>query len=489
MEYTVGQKIKKTREIVVSDSADIVVVGGGSAGVIAAIAAARNGADVLIVEKNGYLGGLMTAGNMGLTTYIVHEKDSSKHDEIMDDLSKRPEYVHVVGGIPMEITRKLGKIGGAVLTNGQPGTYVFSSQGEFKWLLMDMALKAGVRFLFHTMLTDVIKDNKKIDGIIIENKSGCSMIIAKQFIDATGDGDLAYLSDVPYFKGVGKEDIVYKEDKKTLGSMGVFGVMFRLGNINMDKCLKYLGTHKNEFSIQRIANQSYEKVLENHNKKQMTCFGILVKEIGNIQIYNTPMKGVYIIGCPCVAGDGTNATDLSNGEVKLSKEVMRFTKALMKIPGFENACIVDIPEIGVRETRHIYGDYLLTIDDIMSMKTYKDTIGLGSHPIDINPRPSYMKDELLPERFYYNIPFSSLIARNINNLLLAGRCISCTHEASGCTRVTVQCMITGEASGTAAALCIRNNTNPRNLDINILKKKLKLQNVKLEHTKEKKSEK
>ena len=397
----------------------------------------------------------------------------------MHDLAECPDSVHVAGGLAMEITRHLEKINGTVTTKGQPGTYVFTSQGEFKYLLMTMAKEAGVRMLFHTMVTDVIKSDSSIDGVIVENKSGCSIIAAKQFIDATGDGDLAYLAGVPYFKGVGPEDISYTENPDTLGKMGAFGVMFRLGNVNIDRCLAYIGEHIELFEIQRVAVQSYEEVVENSRNNQMTCFVINVDGIGGVQIYNTPMKGVYIIGCPCIAGDGTNAQDLSEGEILLSEEVMRFTKALMKIPGFEDSCIVDIPEIGVRETRHIYGDYLLTIEDIMTMKSYEDSIGCGSHPIDISPRPSYMKDELLPERFYYEIPFRSLIAKGVSNLLLAGRCISCTHEASGCTRVTVQCMITGEAAGTAAALCSSLSIGIRELEFGILKKQLEKQNVKL----------
>ena len=479
MNYEKGSIFERKQSVLVSDCADVVVAGGGTAGIVAAISAARNGADVLVVEKNGYLGGLMTAGNMGLTTYIVHEKDNSKHDEIMFDLEHDPEKVHVVGGIPMEITKKLENIRGAVTTHGQPGTYVFTSQGEFKWLLMEMAKEAGVRLLFHTMVTDVVKEGKKIEAIIVENKSGCSAISAKQFIDATGDGDLAYLAGASYFKGVGPEDNVYMENKSTLGSMGAFGVMFRLGNVDMDKCLAYLDGQEDKFVVQRVAVQSYEEVLDNHKNDQMTCFVIKVEGIGGVQIYNTPMKGVYIIGCPCIEGDGTDAQDISKGEVLLSEEVMRFTKLLKNIPGFEESCIVDIPEIGVRETRHIYGDYLLRIDDIMSMKTYEDTIGRGSHPVDISPKPKYMKDELLPERFFYNIPFRSLIAKDLDNLLLAGRCMSCTHEASGCTRVTVQCMITGEASGTAAAMCAKQRVDIRKLDMQELKIQLKRQGVKL----------
>ena len=479
MKYSKGQKFQRTQEIKVSQIADVVVAGGGTAGIAAAIAAARNGADVLIIEKNGYLGGLMTAGNMGLTTYIVHEKDTSKHDEIMHDLAESPDSVHIAGGLAMEITRHLEKINGAISTKGQPGTYVFTSQGEFKYLLMSMAKEAGVRMLFHTIVTDVVKSGLSIDGVIVENKSGCSLIAAKQFVDATGDGDLAYLAGVPYFKGVGPEDISYTENPDNLGKMGSFGVMYRLGNIDMDKCLSYLGENRDLFEVQRVAIQSYNEVVQNNKNNEMTCFIILVDGIGGVQIYNTPMKGVYIIGCPCVRGDGTNAEDLSNGEILLTEEVMRFTEALMKIPGFEDSCIVDIPEIGVRETRHIYGDYLLTIEDIMTMKSYEDSIGCGSHPIDISPKPSYMKDELLPERFYYEIPFRSLIAKDLNNLLLAGRCMSCTHEASGCTRVTVQCMITGEAAGTAAALCSKLSINPRNLDFSELKKQLLKQKVNL----------
>ena len=139
--------------------------------------------------------------------------------------------------------------------------------------------------------------------------------------------------------------------------------------------------------------------------------------------------------------------------------------------------MLDCPQICVRETRHVEGEYKLNIEDIFSSRKFKDTIGKGCHPIDIQPVPEVVKKHSLPPRWYFNIPYRCLVAKQIDNILVAGRCISVTHEANGCTRTTVQCMITGQAAGTAAAMCVRQNVKPRNLNTDELRKTLKDQGV------------
>jgi hypothetical protein len=462
----------------VADPVDVVVAGGGTAGAVAAIAAARAGARVLLVEARGYLGGMMTAGNAGLTTYIVHEKDESCRAALMADLREHPEAVHVAGGIPMEITRRLAASGAAALTSGQPGAYVFASQGDFKVLLVEMAREAGVRFLLHTAVVDVHREGKRVLGALVHNKSGIELVPAAQFVDATGDGDLAALAGVPFFKGVGPEDQVYLENMGTLGAMGQMGIMFRMGGVDTGKLFAHLRGKPEAFQVQRVAGQSIEEAWKAARRGDMACFVVKVRGLGGVQLYNSPIPGVYTVCCPCFEGDGTSARDLSAGEIGLAVEARRYASRLREAaPGFERALILDLPEIGVRETRHIRGDYLLTLKDILLMTRFPDSIGRGSHPVDTKPVPSYLKDADLPSRFHFHIPYRCLLASEVDNLLLAGRCVSCTHEASGCMRVTVQCMVTGQAAGTAAALAASRGSDPRELPVEELRRRLEADGV------------
>lgn len=462
----------------VAEATDVVVAGGGSAGIAAAIAAARTGAGVLLVEARGTLGGMMTAGNAGLTTFIVHEKDPGGRDALMADLSSRPESVHVVGGIPMEIARKLAARGAASLTDGQPGAYVFASQGEFRLLLLELAREAGARILFHSTVVEVHREGGRICGVLVQNKSGTRYVPARQFIDATGDGDVAAFAGAPFFKGVGPEDQVYQEDKATLGAMGHMGVMYRVANVDVERLFSHLRGAPAAFEVQRVAGQGLEEAWRNVRSGGMACFVVRIPGFGGVQLYNSPIPGVFTVCCPCWPGDGTSADDLSAAEIGISAEVGRFTAALKGgMPGFEKAFLLDVPEIGIRETRHIRGDHLLTLKEILLMTDFPDSIGRGSHPVDTKPVPSWLRDADLPSRFHFHIPFGILRASGVDNLLLAGRCVSCTHEASGCMRVTVQCMITGQAAGTAAALCVRAGVDPRGLDAEALRLRLRADGV------------
>jgi hypothetical protein len=187
--------------------------------------------------------------------------------------------------------------------------------------------------------------------------------------------------------------------------------------------------------------------------------------------------------CPCVKNiDGCNVEDLTHAEIIMADMVKRWVDRISStIPGFENIFLLDCPQMGIRETRHIQGEYLLNIMDIYEQKDFEDSIGRGGHPIDAWPRPEWLNDPetAYPPRWSFKIPYRCLVAKGKNNLLLAGRCISTTHEAFGCIRPTVQCMITGEAAGTAAALCIRENSFPKALDAKLLCNTLKNNGVRL----------
>lgn len=475
----IGDTYTSKIETSITTEADVIVAGGGTAGCVAAIAAARNGADILLVERYGFLGGMMTAGNAGLTKYIVHEKSQSEYRKVVAELATNPSSVQVVGGIPMEITERLLDMKAGIGTDGTAGSYIFTSSEDFKWLLLTMMEETGVKLLLHSWIVDVIKEGNTIRGVIVENKSGRQAILAKVFIDATGDGDLAAKAKVPFVVGVGPNDLSAKHGVK-LNTTQDMGVMFRVGNVDMIRCFEYLKENPDKFQVQGCALLSLEQAWKNFQKGEMMTINVnadFASPSFHFQIYNTPLHGVFTICCPCYPGNGLSALDLTKAEIALTKKVRRWVVGMRGIPGFENSFLLDCPQIGVRETRHIQGEYVLTIEDVFKSREFEDGIGKGAHPIDVQPIPESLKSHPLPPRWQFNIPYRCLVAKQIDNLLVAGRCISVTHEAFGCTRGTVQCMITGEAAGASAAICVKQDIKPRALDTDELRKKLKSQGV------------
>jgi hypothetical protein len=444
--------------------------------VIAAIAAARQGADTLLVERRGFLGGMMTIGNAGLTDYIVFDRNLDEHRKIVGELATDPAAVHVVGGIPMEITRRLMAEGHALGTSGQPGTYVFTDQQGFKRLLLTMMAEAGVRLLLHSLFVDVVMADDVVAGVVVENKSGRQVLLGKVVVDASGDGDVAAKAGASYVIGVGPDDLGAKAGVP-LGSMGGMGAMFRVGNVDLARFFQFLFTNPQYFQMQRLAQMSLDEAYAAFKQGDMVC--IVATNIGySVQIYNTPLPGVLILCCPSFVGSGLSVDDLTVGELVVMRETWARCDAMKAhLPGFEAMTLLDVPEIQVRETRHILGEYVLNIEDIHLTRHFDDAIGRGSHVIDTSPVPDSLKNFVLPPRWQFSIPYRCLVPRKVSNLLLAGRCISATHEASGCTRPTVQCMITGEAAGVAAAMCARQGCTPRDVDVTHLRRTLADQGV------------
>jgi ribulose 1,5-bisphosphate synthetase/thiazole synthase len=467
----IGSTYTATVSAEVTADVDVVVAGGGTAGVVAALAAARTGATILLVERANRLGGMITAGNAGLTKYTLHDKRPEAYRKLIANLADDPASVQVAGGIPMEITKRLIAMGAALGTSGQAGTYVFTSPEEFKVLLLDMMQDAGVRLLLHSLIVDVVKDGPAVRGIVVENKAGRQVLLAKMVVDATGDGDVAAQAGAPFIVGVGPDDPCAKRMGMAPGTMGHMGVMFRVGNVNLSMLFEHLKTHPKQFSMQSCALMALDEAYEAHLKGEMMTINVKCPT-HSCQIYNTPIPGVVTLCCPCYEGSGLDVEDLTLGEIALVKEVFRrVTEMKTSMPGFENAFLLDMPEIGVRETRHIQGEYVLNIEDVLSQRDFPDTIGRGGHPIDVGPVPKELKDRPMTS-WSFNMPYRALVAKGVDNILLAGRCISATHEAFGCTRPTVQCMITGQAAGTAAAMCVAQNRKPRDLDPKELRKRL-----------------
>ena len=476
-----GSIYKAVVEATVIEDVDVIVAGGGTAGVVAAIAAARGGAKTLLVERRGYLGGMMTAGNTGLTQYVVHEENTQRHEQVISTLRSDAASVQVVGGIPMEITTRLIKKKAAIGTHGKAGNYVFTAAEDFKLELLTMMEEAGVKLLLHSLLVDVVNRENCAEGIVVENKAGRQVVLAKTFVDATGDGDLAARAGAPFVVGVAEGDISANHGIR-VGSLQPMGVMFRIGNMDMPRCLEFLREHPEHFAAQRIAKMDIDHVRDSVDRGDMAVFcvkglaGTQPEQKGKnrgIQFYNTPLPGVFTCCCPMAKGNGLHPKDITAAEITMAKMVHEWIREMRQsIPGCEHIYLLDRPEIGVRETRHFRGEYVLNIEDILTQRQFEDSIGKGSHAIDVSPLPKHLEKVKLPDRWSFGIPYRSLVPLQVENVLLAGRCISCTHEASGCIRPTVQCMVTGQAAGTAAAMCALGKTMPRNLNVDNLRTKL-----------------
>ncbi|MBU8902717.1 MAG: FAD-dependent oxidoreductase, partial [Victivallales bacterium] len=413
------------------------------------------------------------------TMYTKFSGHPDEHAKDQKAIEENPKDVQIVGGIVREITERLLETNIGLGSSGTFGSYVFTSSENFKGLLFQMMKEAKVKLRLHSWVVDVIQEKDTIKGVVLESKSGRQFVPAKQFVDTTGDGDLAAQAGVPFTIGVTKDDICAK--KTNIGDMTNPGVMFKLGNVDLNRTFAWLTESPECFGMQGFARFSLEEAKERYEKGEMSTMIVRANKVPDwFQIYNQPDEGVVTLCCPCVKDiDGCDSDQLTRAEVIIADMVNRWVTTIKKLPGFEKAFLLNCPEIGVRETRHIQGDYVLNLMDIYEGKDFKDSIGLGSHPIDTYPRPAWLNDPetAYPPRWYFKIPYRSLVAKGKENLLIAGRCISATHEAFGCIRPTVQCMITGEAAGTAAALCIQEKTIPRALDIDLLQKTLKNREV------------
>ncbi len=470
------ETITTTIETQIVADVDVLVVGGGPAGCAAAIAAARAGATTMLAERSGALGGMMTTGNAGLTNYIVHQKSQAVQREIVAELGKDPAAVQIVGGLPMEITRRLLDAGAAVGTEGTAASYVFTSQPRFKWLLLDMMEEAGVQLLLHSLAVDVLMDDGRVAGVVFENKEGRQAVLAKNVVDGTGDGDVAAKAGCEFVLGVGPDDAAAKADPAALGTMSHMGVMYRMGNVDLRRCLEHMKEHREHYQVQALALYSFNDAYERFLKGEMVTFVAKGKEIG-LQVYNSPDPGVVTLCCPCYGGNGLLVKDLTQGESAMRDIMRKQIDDIRLLPGFEESFLLDCPDVCVRETRRVVGEYVLTIEDVLAGRDFEDSIGRGAHTVDAHGIPDAIKKREVPRDWYFRIPYRCLVPKGIDGLFVVGRCASYTHEAFGCARTTVQCMVTGEAAGVAAAMCASDGGGPRTVDVAALRETLAAQGV------------
>ncbi len=390
----------REEELPVTYVTDVLVLGGGPSGCAAAVAAARNGAGVLLVEQYGHLGGMGTAGGVNVFMSFTH-----------------------IGGIFREVLARLTECGGR-------------RGGEFnpemlKIVLDDMVLESGVKLLLHTKGIGVLTESaeapggsvqrtgwRRVRGVVIDNKSGTQLVKARVYIDATGDGDLAAYAGAAY--EVGREG-----DARTQPMT----MMFRLGGC--------------EWAGGGIAgNPALEGI--------------------HMSMYVLPNPGEVLVNMTRVSGlSGVSGEDMTQAEIEGRRQVRDAVKLLREsVPGMENAFLIATPsQIGVRETRRITGAKVVNEEDLMQGRQFSDVVARSSYPIDIH-NPAGKGARIVRPKQPYSIPYRTLIPRGLSNLYVTGRCISATHEAMSAIRIQPTCYALGEAAGTAAALCVRHNCSP-----------------------------
>jgi len=441
-------------------TADILICGGGTAGIVAAIAAARRGVDVLIVEQMGLLGGTQSAA--WVTPMMPNKILEENLTHGINDL-----IIHRAAKYDPPPTDKTGDL-------------MWFNPVTLALVLDDLLAEAGGRVLFHTTISDTIVEGNIVGGIIIENKNGRQRIEAKILIDCTGDADVALRAGADVVEGDPDD-----------GHNQPMSLRFALAGVDQERAMLFMadelgmacysrsplfeigtGEAKNTPLGPLIQQAIEENVLENDDLGYLQFFSMLGR------------PGELAFNCPRIAGlKSTDAWDLSKAQLIGRQKIRRIATFFKRyVKGFENSYIGTIaPMVGVRESRRIVGDYTLTEDDFFNEARFPDAVARNAYPIDIHSSKAkngiVMKH--LPKGHYHEIPYRCMLPRGLENLLVAGRCLSATFAAQAAVRIQQNCRALGEAAGVAAALCVETGCTPRAVDTDNLRKILNEQGAQI----------
>ncbi len=459
----------------ISDGYDVVVVGGGTSGVAAAISSARTGANTLVIERIGALGGQMNvSGPPGFAYANLYNERGER----------------IIGGMVTETHERLLRDGHAI-PHMEPdfrGWYTFAYVDPDWWglLIFEMMRENHVNLLLRSPAVDVIMEGKTIKGVEVENVSGRQAILGKVIIDCTGEGEIAARAGAPY-------EILPKD------KMEPHSLAFTADGVNWPKVLDYIKRNPQEFEFERFQENtrhkwtyaeliarirridSIEEFGEIMGYRSLKIKGIETGEwhgFSGIGFFLIPREGGVIqahfqhssqVG-DC---DATNAEDLTHGEIECRRQIVIAWKFIKKrLPGFEHAYITRVcPEMRIREGRRITGDYVLKGGDVIEERKFPDVIGKSAFPAGavhvVGPGTlGTMKPPDVPKTGgSHDIPYRCLVPRGIEDLLVAGKAVSAQREAY--QRFLMQTMVTGQAAGVAAALCARDNISPRMLESDV----------------------
>jgi glycine/D-amino acid oxidase-like deaminating enzyme len=432
------------RTATVAAETDVLVVGGGPAGLGAALGAAAAGVRVVLAERYGFLGGNATAA-LVMPLMSFHTQRAAP---VIPKPSEIAPWDHgagdpVVAGVLRTLLDRLVAAGGALVPSERTGFTVPFDPEVLKQVALDLLDEAGVQFLFHALATDVVGTGP--DAVAFATKSGPVVLAARVIVDCTGDGDVAALAGVPYEVGREADHLVQP-----------MTLMFRMADFEMSAFAGYVAAHPDQW---RGVHGLWDLVA------RATAAGELDLAREDMLFFGTPHAREVSVNSTRVAGVlGTSVWDLTRAEWHSRRQMRQIVAFLRRhVPGFEHAYAVQSGvTIGVRETRRIRGEYQLTADDVLSARKFDDVVARCAYPIDIhNPRGPGTIMQRLPPGEAYDIPLRCLLPQGADRLLVAGRCLSGTHEAMSSYRVTPVAMATGQAAGVCAALAVRTHTAPR----------------------------
>lgn len=406
----------------IADRYDVIVVGSGSAGSSAAISAARSGARALLVDRLAFMGGTSTA--VLDTFYAFYTPGETPR--------------RVVGGLGWEIVERLTEEG---VCFERPNTYgsgtgVTYDQETLKVVWERAAQDAGVDIMLHTWATGVRLDGHRIDAIRIWNKGGERWISAGVVVDASGDADVSAFAGADY------------EDMHTSGKVQSLSTLFRLANVNVE-----------------VAAQTKKADMWALMREAAGTGGYRLPRLEG-SWHRTPFAGVVMVHMTRIPNvDATDPVALTAAEIEGRRQVREYHRFLRdRVPGFEQSVVVGTsPSIGVRESRRVIGDYQLTRDDVLTARRFDDEVALCGAPIEDHGPGGDTEWQYVPGGAVYGIPYRALLPRNIDGLLVAGRCFSSTHDAHASARSMATCMAMGQAAGSAAAMAATGNCLPRDV--------------------------
>ncbi len=420
---------------------DVVVLGGGPAGIAAATAAAGGGRSTLLIESYGFLGGMGTVA--GVTNFCgLHANVFGKIERV----------VHGVADALLARMRALGGLNEPHRVFGDRIAAQAYDNAAFKVAADQLVLGSGAQLLFHALAVGVVmRDARTVDALLLETKSGRQAVRARFFIDASGDGDLAFHAGAAFEKGTDGHGMMYPS------------TMFRVNGVDPARATE---------GVSRIGALMEQAQAQGHRFARK---GPIIKPQKNPNEWRVNVTQLSNPdGSPV---DGTVALQLSAAEVQGRQQIVDFFDFLRsRVPGFENAYLLEIaPQVGVRETRRILGDYQLNETDVLQCADFDDSIGVNGWMIEEHVAGNVaLKWQDIPNcRGYNQLPYRMLLPCAMDNLLVAGRCASMTHMGQSAARVSGACFVMGQAAGSAAAMACDANLAPRALDVHALQERLR----------------